>query len=65
MNKQENIPIGELSKQQLILIIEELIKQVEQLSKELEKYKHPKNSSNTKLKTKLPQNSSSFYVLPP
>ena len=47
VNKQENIPIGDLSKQQLILIIEELIKQVEQLSKELEKYKHPKNSSNS------------------
>jgi transposase len=36
-----------LSKQQLILIIEKLIKQVEQLGKELEKHKHPKNSGNS------------------
>ena len=31
----------------MIWIIEKLVNQVEQLSKELEKYKHPKNSSNS------------------
>ncbi len=56
MNKQSNILFKDLSKGQLILIIEEqsaqiknFISQVNKLTKEIEKFKHPKNSSNSSI----------------
>ncbi len=49
MNKQSNILFKDLSKGQLILIIEKLSNEVGNLTKELEKYKHPKNSSNSSI----------------
>ena len=63
MSSRTNISFKDLSKEQLILIIntqsaqirdlisqvENLSRQVEILSKELERYKHPKNSSNSSM----------------
>ena len=54
----ENLPreellliIGQLSKQNIILTlkVEELIQNVEELTKKLEHYQHPKNSSNSSI----------------
>jgi len=61
MNRQDRILLTDLSKGQLILIIEEqsiqikeltsqcvkFCNEIAQLAKELEKYRHPKNSSNS------------------
>lgn len=49
MNNQNNTSLKDLSKEQLILIIEKLIDQVDKLTKELEIYKHPKNSNNSSI----------------
>ncbi len=56
MDKQSKILLKDLSKEQLILIIEgqsaqikELMLQVERLTRELETYKHRRNSSNSSI----------------
>ena len=49
VDKQAKIPLKDLSKEQLILIIERLLIQVEKFTIELERYKHPKNSGNSSI----------------
>jgi hypothetical protein len=41
--------IKNLSREELLSIIEMLLKRVVELENELEKYKHPKNSSNSSI----------------